>query len=76
MGKDGARLLGFVLLILGIISLAYSGITYTRREKVVDLGPIQVESKTKERIPLPPILGGIALAGGLVLLLSSSRRTS
>ncbi len=69
-----AMVVGILLIVLGIISLAYQGITYTTQKKVVDLGPIQATTETKERIPLPPILGGIALAGGVALVIAGSRR--
>jgi hypothetical protein len=57
-----------------VVALAYQGITYTTSEKVVDLGPLQVEAKRERTIPLPPLLGGLALAGGIVLLIVGSRR--
>ena len=63
-----------VLIILGITALAYQGITYKTREKVVDLGPIQVTAEKTRTFPLPPILGAIALVGGIVLLLTGSRK--
>ncbi len=69
-----ATLVGIVLIVLGIFALAFQGITYTRQRKVVDLGPIQATAETKERIPLPPILGGIALIGGVALVIAGSRR--
>jgi uncharacterized membrane protein len=69
-----ATLVGILLIVLGIISLAYQGITYTRHRKVVDLGPIHATAETKERIPLPPILGGIALVGGISLVIVGARR--
>jgi hypothetical protein len=61
-------LLGVVLVVLGIFALAYQGITYTKREKVVDVGPIHATKDTTKTIPLPPILGGLALIGGVVLI--------
>ena len=61
-----------VLIVLGVISLAYGGISYTREKKVVDLGPLQATTKTRETIPLPPVLGVAAIAGGIVLLVVSS----
>lgn len=67
-------IVGILLIILGIISLAYQGITYTTREKVIDLGPIQATAEKKKTIPLPPILGGLALAGGIVLVIVGSKR--
>lgn len=69
-----ATLAGLVLLLLGVISLAYQGITYTTHKKVVDIGPIQATKEEKQTIPLPPILGGLALAGGVVLLLVGAKR--
>jgi uncharacterized membrane protein len=69
-----ATVVGMLLIVLGIISLAYQGITYTHQKKVVDLGPIQATETVRERIPLPPILGGIALAGGVTLVIVGSRR--
>jgi uncharacterized membrane protein len=69
-----ATLVGILLIVLGIISLAFQGITYTRHRKVVDLGPIHATAETKERIPLPPILGGIALVGGISLVIVGARR--
>jgi uncharacterized membrane protein len=69
-----ATLVGILLIVLGIVSLAYQGITYTRHRKVIDLGPIHATAETKERIPLPPILGGIALVGGISLVIVGARR--
>jgi len=66
-------IVGIILIVLGVISLAYQGITYTTHDKVVDLGPLKVEKKEEKTIPLPPILGGVALVGGIVLLIASSR---
>ena len=67
-------LAGIVLVVLGALALAYQGITYTRHEKVLDVGPIHATKDTDERIPLPPILGGVALLGGVVLLVSGARQ--
>jgi hypothetical protein len=68
-------LLGVVLIVIGIIAFAYQGITYTTKEKVVDLGPIQVTADKKKTLPLPPIAGGIALVGGIVLLVAGNRKS-
>ena len=68
-------LIGLVLVLLGVLALAYQGINYTRTEKILDVGPIHATKETHERIPLPPILGGIALlSGGALLALSAMRR--
>ena len=67
-------LTGIILIVIGIIAFAYQGITYTTREKIVDLGPIQVTSDTTKTLPLPPIVGGIALVGGIVVLVMGSKK--
>ena len=66
-------LVGILLIVFGIAALAYPRINYTKREKVVDLGPIEATKETKKSIPLPPILGGLSLAGGVVLLVAGSK---
>jgi len=66
-------LVGVLLVVLGIVGLAYPRISYTTREKVVDIGPIEATKETKKSIPLPPILGGLSLAGGIVLLVASGK---
>jgi hypothetical protein len=67
---------GIVLIVLGALALAYQGINYTRQKDVLDMGPMHVTTETHERIPLPPILGGLALAGGVVLLVVGARNKS
>ena len=67
-------LIGIVLIVIGIIAFAYQGITYTTREKVVDLGPIQVSADKTKTLPLPPIVGGIALVGGIILLVLGNKK--
>ena len=68
-------LIGIILIVIGIIALAYQGITYTTREKVVDIGPIQMTADKTKTIPLPPIVGGIALVGGIVLLVAGGKKS-
>ena len=68
-----ATIIGIALIILGVVALAYQGITYTTHEKVVDLGPLKVTSEKKETIPLPPIIGAVALVGGIVLLVTRAK---
>ena len=67
-------ILAIILIALGIAAFAYQGITYTTREKVVDLGPIQVTAEKTKTFPLPPIVGAIAIVGGIVLLIVGSRK--
>jgi uncharacterized membrane protein len=70
------RTVGIVLVILGIVALIFQGITYTKKEKILDLGPIEATAEKEKHIPLPPILGGIALIGGIVLLVAGSKKSS
>ena len=67
---------GILLIVLGALVLAYQGINYTRQKKVLDVGSVHLATETHERIPLPPILGGLALAGGVVLLVMGARNKS
>jgi uncharacterized membrane protein len=66
-------LIGIVLIVLGVVVLAYQGITYTSREKIIDIGPLQATADTKKTIPVSPILGGLALAGGIVLVIVGAK---
>jgi len=68
--------IGILLIVLGALALAYQGINYTRQKKVLDVGSVHLTTETHERIPLPPILGGLALAGGVVLLVMGARNKS
>ncbi len=67
-------LLGIILIVVGLVAFAYQGITYTTREKVVDLGPMHMTAERTRTIPLPPIVGAIALIGGIVLLVTGSKK--
>jgi hypothetical protein len=67
-------MVGIVLIVIGVVMLAYQGFTYTTREKVLDVGPVEVQKETRKTIPLPPLVGGAALAGGIVLVLVGARR--
>jgi hypothetical protein len=69
-----ARIVGTILVAIGIIALVWGGISWTREETIVDLGPIEAEAETRETIPLPPIVGGVALVAGIVLLVVPARR--
>jgi uncharacterized membrane protein YidH (DUF202 family) len=67
------RIVGLVLVIIGLISLLWGGISWTREKTIVDLGPIEARSQERETIPLPPIVGGIALVAGAILLVARER---
>lgn len=66
--------IAFLLIAVGILAFAYQGITYTTREKAVDLGPIHVTTEKTHTFPLPPVVGGIALVGGILLLVASGKK--
>ena len=67
------KVLGIVLIVVGVLALAYGGITWSHRDKVVDLGPVEVTRQEHERIPLPPVVGAVAVAAGIAALLASGR---
>jgi hypothetical protein len=69
------KAIGIVLIVLGVISLMYEGFTYTTHKRVLDVGPIQATKEEHHSVPLPPILGGIALIGGVVLLVFDRKNT-
>lgn len=73
MSKKTLSLIGIVLIIVGAVSLIWGGITYTQREDVIEFGGVEVEAETKESIPLPPILGVLALGGGILLLVAGRK---
>lgn len=71
----GKTLLGIALVVLGVISLAYQGITFTTHKKVLDVGPIEATKKEHKTIPLPSVLGAVCLIGG-VLIIALDRRSA
>src|SRR5689334_9357353 len=66
-------LIGIVLIALGVIALVYQGFTYTTRETVIDLGPIHATAEREKTFPLPPILGIVAIAGGVALMMAGKK---
>jgi hypothetical protein len=68
-------LLAIILIAVGIVAFVYQGITYTTNEKVVNIGPLQVTAEKTRTLPLPPIVGALALAGGVVLLVAGRKKT-
>lgn len=68
-------LIGLVLIVLGIGALAYKGVTYTTREKIIDIGSIQASAEIQKTIPLSPILGGLSLVGGIVLVIIGRQKS-
>lgn len=68
-------LAGIALIVLGIVAFIYQGITYTSREKVIDIGPLHATAETQKTIPLSPLLGGLALVGGIVLVVVGAKKS-
>ncbi len=67
--------IAIVLIIVGIAIFAYQGISYTTREKIADIGPVEITADKTTTFPLPPVVGGIALVGGIVLLIMGNKKT-
>ena len=67
---------GFALVVLGILALAYGGISYNRQKTIVDVGPFKATATEQKNIPLSPIVGGIALIGGIALLMAPKKQAS
>lgn len=78
MGKYTMKpysLIGIILIVVAVAAFAYQGISYTTREKVIDLGPLQVTADKTRTLPLSPIVGGIALIGGIALLVMGQKKS-
>jgi hypothetical protein len=69
-----ATIVGIILIVLGIAGFAFGGLSFTHTEKVLDLGPIQASADKKESLPIPPVLGALAIVGGVVLVAVGARR--
>ena len=67
------RNIGIVLILLGVVMLIWTGFSYTKKEKIIDAGPIQVSADKKETVNWPPYLGGLLLIGGIVVLITSKK---
>jgi uncharacterized membrane protein YidH (DUF202 family) len=66
--------IGIVLVVLGLLALVYQGITYTQRETVIDMGPIHATADQEKTLPLPPIVGVVAVAAGVALVIAGRKR--
>ena len=70
-----ATIIGILLIVVGVVGFALGGFSFTQKEKVLDVGPIEATAEDKETVPIPPILAGLALVGGVVLVVASARKT-
>ena len=68
------KLVGIILIVLGVLALVYQGIQYTTREKILDIGSIKLSADTKKTIPLPPIVSAVALVAGIALILADRKK--
>jgi hypothetical protein len=71
-----AMMIGILLIVLGGLALAYQGFNYTHQEKVIDIGPIHATAEEQKHVSIPPILGALALVGGIVIVVAGSRKNS
>ena len=71
-----ASLVGVLLVVFGLLALIYQGFTYTKRETVVDIGPVHATADRQKTVPLPPVVGGLAVVGGVVLLVAGARKAT
>jgi uncharacterized membrane protein len=69
-------LIGIVLIVIGVIALAYGGFSFTTSEKVAEVGPLKIEKDKTRSVPLPPVLGGLVLVGGIMLVVVGARKES
>ena len=75
MKSRSVMILGVVLIVLGVLALAYQGITYTKREKILDVGPLQATADREKTIPVPPLVGALSLAGGIALVIIGAMKS-
>jgi hypothetical protein len=74
MNMSTAKIVGIILIVLGVLGFIYKGVTYTTEETVVDAGPLELRAEEEKTIPIPEILSGIAIIGGIVLVMSGSKK--
>jgi hypothetical protein len=69
------KILGVLLIVLGVIGIAYGGVRYAYPDKIVDAGPVHISVTKHDTVPIPPILGGLALVGGIAVIAMDRRKT-
>lgn len=70
----GTRIVGVILVIIGLVGLLWGGVFWTRERTLVDVGPIEAKAQEREGVPISPIIGGVILVAGVVLLVIPTRR--
>ena len=75
MRNRSVMIVGVILIVLGVLALAYQGITYTKREKILDVGPLQATADREKTIPVPPLVGGLSLVGGIALVIIGAMKS-
>lgn len=73
-GMNTRKAVGLMLVVIGLISLLVGGISWNRQKTIVDIGPLKAETTERKTLPIPPIIGGLALLGGVILLVAPARR--
>lgn len=68
-------IIGIILIVLGVVGFALGGFSFTKKEKVLDVGPIEATADDKKTLPIPPLVAGLVLVGGIVLVAASARRS-
>ncbi len=68
------KLVGIIFIVLGVLALVYQGIQYRSKEKLIDIGPLKVTATEKKTIPLPPIVGGVAIVAGIALIVMENKK--
>lgn len=71
---SAARIAGIILIVIGLVGLIWGGISWTEEKTIVDMGPIQATAQDRETIPITPVVGGIALVAGIILLVVPGRK--
>jgi hypothetical protein len=72
---NAAKVIGIILIILGVLGFIYKGVSYTTKETVVDVGPLEVQAEKEKTVPIPEILSGVAIVAGIGLLVVGNKRT-
>jgi uncharacterized membrane protein len=74
--KSLTNMIGIILILVGIVALAYQGFTYTKHETVAKIGDVQVTADTQKTVYFPPILGGLSLVAGIVLVVVARKNSN